>query len=591
MKRCLPAMLVTLMLVLPVQAFAARSTTLELDRDLTVTVHAGLHGSSRGGIVLPMVMEFENVGANRVIAVQTGPGVRVNGRFHVPAAQTSVRFLYVPVPAGRTNPASWCTFRDVETGIELGRAGNMHLSRIYSHRVPSTSGMGKYVPALACLQLEPKAGGRLPVSARLDTQYGLVIKPVSPRLLPGHWIGLSGIDVIVTTAEVLRSGRTELRALADWTTMGGVLLVHDWTPDDRRDLQETFRRLAPFTQKTEKSLTTGMGGMAFVRRDELTESHPGYFENHLGIPVGSLNVALTLHGFNGSHMPHNLNSEVPQVKEDIHPPFWLVFLALMLFSALVGPLGWWYFVSHRGVGLIYYAVAPGLCLVVMILVIGADIIHEGFRPYVSCRAVRFIDQPAKRSVELSQFGVYAPFLAAGRLKGKPGELPHFFRDRRRRTDTITVRREDDGVAYRGALPARRRVWYGRERTGVERRRLVVRQTDGEVQVENHTGCDLENLVVSYSGRCVLIASLANGERKTGEWVDRGVNVRNWERKFNLCKTDTVLSKSEPLYHRWANEFKSGDAWVAEVVEEEIDDQVWLKSRRVEKVTYLMFGVL
>lgn len=550
-----------------------------LGAGLTVTVSSGPHGAVRGGMVQAVALEFENQGEARMISVSSGPGVRATSRFSIPAGARVARFLYVPLPLSSPRAVRWCEFRDADTGESLNTVPLPSVPVLRAQYVSGRSTGPRNVPSLACLKITD--GSRhVAINTTLDGGCRLVVETASADMLPGHWRGLSGVDVMVAQAETLLSSRFDLGPAAEWMAMGGVLLVPDAHGTDRTRLRKKLDAISPFSRRHPRGLLVGMGGMAFVQEKELRQSNTLFFSKTVGIPAGRLRAETYFEDYDRK----------PEMPFEARPPFWPVLFFLALFAVGVGPLGWWYLVSRKGMGLLYYVAAPALCAVVMAIVVVADLAQEGFRPYLSCRAVRFIDQKAKRRIDLSQFGIYAPVMTGGRLVGQPGEVPYFVGGPRRGIRNLTVRTTEGGQEYVGALPARRKSWYGRAALEVERRRLVVGRDNGGVWVENHLGCDLRDLVVAQGGSFFAVSSLEAGEKKRAEPTGRDGAVRIWEERFRRCSTGTALRRARVLQDHWQERFLSGHAWAARVEAEHLQEQVWLRSRRPQNVRYLIFGV-
>ncbi len=559
-----------------------------LDRGLQVHVYGGIHDAIRSGAMLPVAVEFDNRGEGRVISVTTGPDVNRTKVFRIPAHDRVVKWLYAPIPWNGVNAVRRCTFYDRDEGTHLGNVRLGHHSTLSRRSVSTSGGGSRKVQSLAALVV----GNRLNLDPQLDKRYWLESENVLPKWIPTRWCGLSGIDVIVGSAGDLLDERTRLDVILDWTSMGGVLLVSESQPGQRRRIQTRAKKRGVMSQSYGDGIRTGVGGIAFVDRENLGESHTRYFGSDVPMGVGFMKTRNS----SRSRFYHRYRrrSIKPKVKENVQPPFWPVLAALTAFSLAVGPVGWWYLVAKKKRGLLYYVLAPALCLGVMIVVVGTDVMNEGFLPYVSCRAVRFIDQRNKRKIDFSQFGVYLPFITTSQLVGAPGELPYFLGGRRWRPDSFDVRSTDAGIQYDGAMPARRHVWYGRQNLDVERRRLTVWEKDGEVWVENHLGCHLESVLVAHEDKRVEIAGgLAPGQKKKGKEMDQTTTrtrVRQWDDKYDRCIKDTELIKSRPLQHKWEEEFEDGQGWVAEVRPEDVTEQVWLDSMRPQNVNYLIYGV-
>jgi hypothetical protein len=384
--------------------------------------------------------------------------------------------------------------------------------------------------------------------------------------------------------------------LIDWMSMGGITFVVDASASEQRRIMAEIEERAPFCDEHNwqfsgvnvAGLRAGAGGAVFVEEDWLAKSNSNLLHS-IGLQPGLVDRR---EEYRRTHFrrrrPRRSGEALPRIEDVGNPPFWVVLLSLTAFSVVVGPLGWWYLVARKKQALLYYVAAPTLCAAVMAVVIVADMMHEGFRPYLSCRAVRFLDQRVKRSIDISQFGLYVPFHSRGNLQGAPGELPHFFAFEHRDSD-IRVEPTQNKCIYGGVLPPRQKRWFGRESIRRERRRLYVKEKGGQLVVENHLGCDLQNVVVAHGEKVVHFPELADGEKRAGESVS-SLQGEGRE-KFREFSRSTILSNYGTLWRRWAISHQRGNAYSAKVADRKgIQEHVWPRRWRNKGARALIFGI-
>ncbi len=570
---------VALVIVLSTGAWAA--TTHKIDGDLTCQVQVGLGDYYRPGSALPIVLEFENTGQPRVIAVRTGPRLVVNAVFSVPAGRGIRRCLYVPVSA------DWSYYGELAS-IELHDAeSRRRLKRI---QIADQVWRLNYAPDAGLSNLltgiSVSRAAAFAVNEDFDPRHTLKVDKVSTSALPDSWVGYSGLDVIVMDYGLWASTQLDRKPIIDWMAMGGICLIADAPPEAGSELKRLLSSEAPFFSvrfagTARESFLVGMGGAALVDRGLLAGSQKGFFSTR-GLRPGLLNAS-----------QHYDSPGYPRVPDVGEPPFWPVLFSLAAFAVLVGPLGWWYLVSRKKRALLYYFAAPAASLCAIVLAIVFSMLHEGFTPYLSCVALRLLDQRTGTLIELSQFGVYVPFRLGGSLRGSAEELPHFFSHGRQNRQGLTVTPSEGRCLYGAVLPAREKVWFGRELIRLERKRLLVWQEDGKIWVENHLGCALKDLIVSLDGNCAQFDSLRPGEKKAAPPLDpegRAGLLSAARKRFTQTAGGSILRKAAGLCTEPRSGILEGaNLYAAECVEC-TPEHVWLKSFSDKGTRSMIFGV-
>ena len=569
----------------------ARSAIEErLDGNLNCRLHVGLTDYVRAGSMLPIVLNFTNRGEERTIRVETGPDMRVLRRLRVAAGREIRHCLYVPI--GEHSSVRYCQFYDAETNRSLKKVFfRRSLRRIYPSR---TSPRGR--PQRTLLGVSINTSGSYAVNPGMDAAYELKVDTSGPYALPDDWRGYTGVDLVIADHRLWETPEFAFGPLIDWMSMGGITFVVDASASEQRRIMAQIEDRAPFCDEHNwqfsgvkaAGVRAGAGGAVFVEEDWLAKSNSNLLRS-IGLQPGLMDSRDEYGRTHSRRRRPRRSGEVrPRIEEVGNPPFWVVLLSLTAFSVVVGPLGWWYLVARKKQALLYYVAAPTLCAAVMAVVIVADMMHEGFRPYLSCRAVRFLDQRVKRSIDIAQFGLYVPFHSRGNLQGAPGELPHFFAFEHRDSD-IRIEPTQNKCIYRGVLPPRQKRWFGRESIGRERRRLYVKEKGGQLVVENHLGCDLQNVVVAHGGKRVHFSELADGEKRAGESVS---SLQGEGRgKFRDFSRSTILSNYGTLWRRWSDAYQRGNAYSAEVADRKgIQEHVWPRRWRNKGARALIFGI-
>ena len=562
-----------------------------LDNALSCDIHVGLTEHARVGGALPIVIEFENAGAARTIRVRTIRTPSVSESFHLPANRATRGCLYLPGSVDFPYFDYEIQFVDEGRGRVLktvdvtSQVRNVEwLSRESSHYRTSSD------PELAGVLIS--AGTAPAVSEDLFKPYQLHIGRVPLRALPDHWVGYSGADLVVIEYDAWARGDAVRDPLIQWTTMGGICLVVDAPERARSEIAAALSAKAPLVrQEAPDRIRAGLGNVVFVSREFLTAAHPDFLDKR------GLAPALR------ARQRYRRSESIPKFEAVGQPPFWPLLGLLMVFAGTIGPLGWWYLVRKKGRLLTYFVAAPAVSVCVVLLTIVVSVVHEGFRPYLRCVGVRLLDQRVKARIDVSQFGVYAPFTFAA-LEGDPGELPHFFREEEeygesRSLGNLVLRPAGAKRRYGGMLPIRRMAWYGREQLARERRRLVVWEDEGKILVENHLGCGLEDLLVRHEGTCAALRRLDEGEQAAAEPLSReefARRVKARRKQWGKLAQGSLLGKAHALgVGRWTAamlDFSDGAPQGAYAAQANgaVPEHVWLESFRDEGSTCMVLGV-
>lgn len=567
------------------RAFAAAAV--QLDKDLACGVRVGLGTNVRYGYMLPIIVEFENAGEPRTIQVRTDGSSQVLSVFSVPAGRGVRRCLYVPVCTDlRYYGPDNVVFSDAASGRVLKQARVDH--QVSSLNILGEPG-GYDDPENALVGLSLSRAAALTINNDMLAPSTLSMShALAGAGLPDSWLGYSGIDVIVIEYDAWAEAGFDKKPVVDWIAMGGICIIADAPKDARADVVRHLAAEAPFTeppdnpagdQSSPETCLVGMGGVAFVDKGFLAAPHTGILARWRFQDIANARIRTAR------------SRGEPQIEGVDSPPFWSVLAALLVFACVVGPLGWWYLIKRKQRLLLYYVAAPALSLCAIVLTIGAAVLHEGLTPYVSCVGVRFIDQRVKKRIDLSQFGVYAPFGLGASLTGSATEVPHFLShgDHSYSGSTFSSRPVAGGRKYEGVLPPRTQVWFGRELIELERRRLVVWEEDGRLFVENHLGCTLTDLVVRHDGQVACFASVPDGSKESADFVAMEDVPRHDQWIADQMARCFAPGKSRTLaIRRWKGLFGDGNSYVARA-DGLATEHVWLDSFVNRGADCIIFG--
>jgi len=435
------------------------------------------------------------------------------------------------------------------------------------------------------------AGARPPVlPAGLAGLSGFSVSRSGPGDLPDSWLGLCGFNIILVTGEAWTSSRMDTGPVLDWVAMGGLCLVAGASPEEQEAAVRQIKERLPLTYHTDGSVWAGMGCIRFVDEEEarqlpLSDRRMGVRRNVIDVRAGRA-------------------SWHPLLQVDDRPPFAFVLVILISFSLLVGPLGWWYVVGRKKRPLVYYAVVPLASLSVVIAVVVADMVAQGFRPWAACVGTELLDQRSQRRITMSQFAVYCPSTMGRRLRGAPGELPGFVSlsegDSRRGYGLfglggLQVFYAAGGPIYDGALPSRTKAWYSTQRLRLARERLEVWKEDGRIHVENHLGVPLRKLIVACRGQFAAFESLAEGQSASAR------PMLPWEAR-NRCQDIASRGPSQlsayyasdygptAMNRRWQQAFDSAQNAFIAVRDGKCEELIWLDSARFTYCNSVIRGV-
>jgi hypothetical protein len=564
--------------LLPSPAWSTPQTAdmlVDLAEDLTCIVKLPFDAAPRTYSCSPILFEFTNDGADRMIRVEVSADGNWSGVFSVPGGKTSRGFIYLPCTSYMTS--NDIVFYDLETGEELKRT-----------RGPASRGGrgSRDVFILTVAEGDPPQ-----VANDFCTSSDVRFGTVSPERLPDSWIGLTGVDALIVPHETWASSVMKIEPTLDWIVMGGNCLIVDVPGEAReaviRDL-ESKGALARVTNLYQGGvgmgavLKMGAGEVRFIERETLLES-----DYYVGPPCTARNYSA------GKGSPRR-----PELNQLEGPPFLPVLFFLLVFSVLVGPVGWWYAVGRKGQPLIYFVLAPSLSACVVVIIIAVDFLNQGVTPRAALIATEVIDQTTQRRITLSQFALYFPFSIGRSLEGDFNELPHFLSVQNNsragyNLRGLTAAPTEKGMKYGGtALPARRTSWYAREKIRPERRRLLIWKEEGKILVENHLGMAIRHLLLCCDGTyAALDRPLAEGERLEAKAVDQGAAMAAYE---NFSPEHRERAVFHPLViafsNQWCASFKEGRNTYAAERSSGFEELLWVDHADVEDSTALLLGI-
>ncbi len=572
MKRTPPLpLLMALVVLTPAFALGAGSRlSVSIADGLSCEASLPVPAALRAGTCLPMLLEFTNTGEERAIRTVIVSNGSISATTVAPPGTTR-KWVYLPV-VGETLWGVELQFRDAETGRLLAEQA--------WDRLRLQSG-GEAVILYVATGQRPSLSSEL---TGVSDQQSII--NIGPSLLPDSWLGLTAIDLLIVTHDAWEAGRQRLPAVLEWVAMGGTCVIVDAPPEARDGVYEAAKEALPLVERDRDAVVAGMGRLVFVSGEALGQPQPRLFPRGAGAP----SFASTAQSGSTGRPPLDVVQK---------PPFLPVLFFLVVFSLLVGPVGWWYIVSRKGRPLMYYALAPLLSVSVVFLVVVMDLMKQGIRPRASCVAAELLDQRLQKRITLSQFGVYCPFTLGRSLEGRADELPHFLTvaggGRYSGSSPyllagISFTPTDDGVAYADALPARKKTWYAAQSIRLERLRLDIRKEEGRIAVENHLGAPLRDLVVCLDGEYAAFDSLREGGSAAAEPIDRDAALARCREVAGASVSGDVTVRARKMNVRWMQAFQDGENTYIARRDGEYDDLIWLDSARFANTDCVIRGI-
>lgn len=489
------------------------------------TVHS-LYGPLTVGV------ELRNRGVERRVLIQIG-GISGSARqIRVPAGEQVRSFFYLPT-------ASMYDSRTVElTELQTG-----------AHRVVDVNARVERKETVA--RLGPLAGA-------LNVADPYTMLGALDEYMPDDWRGLSGLRVIVVDHAYAASQRLDWKVLMDWVAMGGLLLIA--TPSDAFHTPPWpgMPAFAAEPRSTSEAVIhrIGLGEIALVMPQAL-EQMDAQLPERLDLCDGCRWQL-------ANELPDRLAAIVAKRLEDVvQPPGAAVFLILLAFVVVTGPLGWLRFVRARGQPLRYVAFATASALVFSLAVLTQDLLQNGIALKCEAGSLLLIDQRAGREIGVEEAALYAPSGHGTELRAPlDGEL---FPPRGRRlqsdayewTASRSEQRIERGVPVRQRTFAAAR-WISRRAGGLE-----VQMAEGGLEVENQLGVDLRGLSLWSSQRPRVrfeLAGLRRGERGLARPSDAP-----FAPAARVPPFDAVVGAARSLYYALADGALGADRFVAEAV--------------------------
>jgi len=589
MKKLLAAIVIVFTITSPTWAADFRVTK---DLRCTVALPFGNQSAATWSMT-PVLLRFTNDGPERRVTVElTGGSADVQGEFVLPGQAESRHWLYVPMVGSYTNldrvrivdaeSGSTLKTQQISLGVNVAGAG------YGSYGGGSSSGEAILLD-VSGLSFDTEVWEPNPL-AKVTT---------TPEEMPDDWRAYTGLHAVVITQAHWASPRMPRGALTDWAAMGGLLIIVDASDQQQATLRAELAKTVPFYEPNravsggrsgdKRRESVGRGAIAFVRRGELRAR--SFLSGAVGQPVESV--------------PRN-TVDASQLKLTLSklPPFGITLFFLIIFSALIGPVGWWYVVGKRKQALVYYVLAPCVSICFVVIVVSLDFLKQGVTPRTACIATEFIDHRVQKRVTTSKFTVFCPFTLGNRLAGATGELPLFLgggteeydhysgmhRSSRSMDSThVSVQRDGDAVLYRGSvLPARTETHFAFAGIRQERRRLDVQLEGNDIVVENHLGMDLHELVILHEGSYAMVDTLANGARATARSVTKSQALQQMSSRRSRTR------HSEDLLTLWNAGFDGRiqrNAYSA-LRNNDWDGLIWLDSKKMQEdhSSAAVFGV-
>ena len=326
------------------------------------------------------------------------------------------------------------------------------------------------------------------------------------------WRSLSGYRAIVVPRSVLSETWKYRQVVLDWIVQGGVLLVAEESVERTGAPPTPIFPRAPLAEPLDEPLEgafsrrIGLGLVAFIPVDEFALMDENFEERNKLLLDLSWAIA-----------PGSLENDLKyQLKKMFGPDFvhvhWQLFVLLLLFSVLVGPVGWRVLVRKKRRPFVYLLLVMSCSALFSLSIFLADIFAQGINLKGSSQSVTFLDQRVDRELSLNEAAVWAPTSLNTSLTMRSDTATLIANsDSRNKISSATQTVRGESQFIENALSVREQTLVATRRIGEALGRLSVTQTNAELRIENHLGRGLHDVRLWYSGKLYQIPSLTKGE--------------------------------------------------------------------------------
>ena len=486
---------------------------------------------------------FRNQGAQRQLRMQLSGDFNTSREISVPAGETRRLFVYLP---HFTNPSFQVVFTDKVTGI---RSPPWHLG--VSGGFSSSVNRPHYILArLGSFSVPINVLGAWNDMGRIDTA----------DKMPDHWRGLTGVTAIVVEYDYFLSNHPWKQTLIDWVTMGGILLVTTankptddleplWKPlpfanafvdfevGALKDFLPSQKHIKEAPHVWSKFMPVGLGHIAVIPNSLLANIDTDFLQQ-IGIQPPSVNEHQTI--------SQKTTDFLQQVLPDIgQVPRWTLFLILLGFALLIGPLGWIYLVKKKGRPfsyLIFVMVAAGVFSGSMLV---ATFLADGVAPKGIASSLRCLDLRTDTQITMEQVAVFVPTQYDSTIRIPTGGSVLLFplRTDPRRVWNYTMKVDTAWETLEGIIPVRQRRLIGTRNLSRTQGRLVFTSEENSLRVENHLHGALNALRVWQDGHYYSFGAIDRGEAAIAQPVEAPTP------SLSLSFSSQLMTEGTTLFNR------------------------------------------
>lgn len=305
-----------------------------------------------------------------------------------------------------------------------------------------------------------------------------------------NWLGYTRFDgVLVTAAQLKGAPSAVTSAIQRYVEAGGQLTVlGSWTPPS------TWRVLSNYSLNSLQYVAGFGTALVFQTRSKMDDLKGSDFTT-----VADESVA-TLKPYQSPMDPAQANRKLPVIS-DIKIPVRGIFMLMLLFSILIGPLNVWW-LSRKKRRIMMLVTVPVASIAMCLLVFGYSLFSEGVRGHSITSSVTILDQRSHQATTIGWKAFYLPLAPSAGFQFQSNvELTPQLRFYSYRGGGRSVSMDwSKGQTLGAGWVASRLPIHFRYRSHQNRReRLVIKTTaKGGIRVTNGLGVKIKTLYVANS---------------------------------------------------------------------------------------------
>jgi len=445
------------------------------DPDLSIEMITFPAGNNYSNNNLSLGFIFRNNARQRQIALDM-PGIFDKPqKLTIPAKEKKFSvYYYFP-------ESSTMTHRVNITDLETGRSQRHDLPQF--HRSP-----GFVFGYLDVLNFTPQ----------LEDRWAQPMGALAKKL-PDSWRGLQRFSMISVNYDTWLKDKNLHEVVGNWVLMGGRLVVIRSPKTDLTQLKDTL----PFsTYGDSNTINAGLGQLRVVDA------------NFLEVINNEDAAALQLVAPSDPSLYVLAEHLAKELLEIGRIPVWTIFVLLIVFTLVVGPIGWRALIKKRARPFLYLASVMGTASVFIVGLITATLISDGIVPISKEHSLHFIDQQKDRELHFVEASVFSP-TAYGTHIIVPRSAQLMSLDIQNRyylNKPLQFSHTGNNQKITGLIDVRRRTIIAARRASKLDHRLLVHKDNGELIIENHLSHDLEKIWVFHAKATYVAQNVARGTR-------------------------------------------------------------------------------